>query len=99
MHNNRMTRTIIFILTICCSLTAKADLPGPAYQYDRYSENGKFYFKSIPFYNYDLTNFGKTIIYDSKDNKELYTLDNYLPTESFSSNNGKSLVTTTYRMF
>ena len=58
----KMTRTLIFILTICYSLTAKADLPGPAYQYDRYSENGKYYFKSIPFYNYDLTNFGKTII-------------------------------------
>ena len=86
-------------MTICYSLTAKADLPGPAYQYDRYSENGKYYFKSIPFYNYDLTNFGKTIIYDSKSNKELYTVDNYLPSESFISNNSKSLVTTTYWMW
>src|SRR5690554_61305 len=99
MHKQKMTRTLILILTICYNLTVKADLPGPAYQYDRYSENGKFYFKSIPFYNYDLTNFGKTIIYDSKDNKELYTLDNYLPTEAFISNNSKSLVTTTYWMW
>ena len=99
MHNHRMTRAIIFILTIFCSLTVKADLPGPAYQYDRYSEDEKFYFKSIPFYNYDLTNFGKTIVYDSKSKKELYKIDNYLPTEAFISNTGKTLVTTTYWMW
>lgn len=94
-----MTRILILILTFYFSLTAKADLPGQAYQYDRYSENGMFYFKSIPFYNYDLTNFGKTVVYSSKDNKELYSINHYLPTESFISNNGKSLVTTTYWMW
>lgn len=94
-----MTRILILILTFYFSLTAKADLPGPAYQYYRYSENGTFYFKSIPFYNYDLTNFGKTVVYSSKDNKELYSIDHYLPTEAFISNNGKSLVTTTYWMW
>lgn len=94
-----MTRTLLFILIFCNSLTVKADLPGAAYQYDRYSENGKFYFKSIPFYNYDLTNFGKTIIYDSKSNKELYTIENYLPSQAFISNTSKSLVTTTYWMW
>jgi hypothetical protein len=80
-------------------LTVKADLPGPAYQYYRYSEDGKFYFKSIPFYNYDQTNFGKTIVYDSKTKKEIYKIDNYLPTEAFISNTGKTLVTTTYWMW
>ena len=77
-------------------MTVKADLPGPAYQYDKYSEDGKYYFKSIPFYNYDQTNFGKTIVYDSKTKIELYKIDNYLPTEAFISNTGKTLVTTTY---
>lgn len=94
-----MTRILLLILIICCSLVAKADLPGPAYQYDRYSENGKFYFKSIPYYNYDLTSFGKTIIYYSEGNEELYTLDNYLPSEAFISNDSRSLVTTTYWMW
>lgn len=93
-----MTRIIIFIFSLVCCLTAKADLPGFAYQYDRYSENGRFYFKSIPFINYDLTNFGKTIIYDGESGKELYKIDNFLPIKTFISNTGKSLISTTYWM-
>jgi len=80
-------------------LTVIADLPGPAYQYVRYSENGKYFFKSIPFYNYDLTDFGKTVIYNAKTKKKLYTIENYLPTEAFISNTGKTLITTTYWMW
>jgi hypothetical protein len=80
-------------------MTVKADSPGTAYQYKIYSENGKYYFKSIPFCSYDLTNFGKTIVYEGKSNKELYKIDNYLPTESFISNTSKTLVTTTYWMY
>ena len=98
-HNHKKTRAILFILTFFIGLAAKADLPGPAYQYDRYSENGKFYFKSIPFYNYDQTDFGKTLVYDNTTKKQLYKIDNYLPTESFISNTGRTLVTTTYWMW
>jgi hypothetical protein len=99
MHNQSMTQTLIFILTLFYSLTVKADLPGPAFQYDKYSEDGKYYFKSIPYYDYDQTNFGKTIVYDSKTKKELYKIDNYLPTEAFISNTGKTLVTTAHWMW
>lgn len=94
-----MIRILIFIFTLFYSLTVKADLPGVAYQYDRYSADGKYYFKSIPFYNYDQTNFGKTIVYDSKTEKEIYRIDNYLPMEAFISNTGKTLITTTYWMW
>lgn len=93
-----MKQILIILFALFFSLTVKADMPGPAYQYDRYSEDEKFYFKSIPFYNYDLTNFGKTLIIDALSKKELYKIDNYLPSESFISNDGKSLVTTTYWM-
>jgi hypothetical protein len=80
-------------------MVVKADQPGPAYQYDLYSQNNRFYYKSIPFYNYDQTNFGKTIIYDVKTKKQLYQIANYLPQEAFLSNNGKSLITTRYWMW
>jgi len=93
-----MKKTIFILSTVFYSLTVKADLPGPAYQYDRYSENGKYFFKSIPFYNYDLTNFGKTLVYSARTKKELYKIDNYLPSEAFISNTGKTLITTSYWM-
>jgi len=91
-------RIFTIILTLCFSLALKADLPGTAYQYDRYSENGKYYFKSIPFNNHADTKFGKTIVYDSA-NRELYKIDNYLPTQSFISNQGSSLAAVTYWMW
>ncbi len=81
-----------------CSFV-KADSYGSAYQYDKYSENGEFYFKSIPYYRFGATNFGKTIVFDSKTNEELYSIDNYLPSSSFISNNGNSLVTVEYWMW
>lgn len=90
---------IILLALLCCGLTAKADMPGEAYQYDRYSLNGKFYFKSIPFNNFDETDFGKTIVYETATNRELYRINNYLPTESFISNTGKSLATIKYWMW
>jgi hypothetical protein len=88
-----------FIILISTLTLSKADLPGPAYQYDKFSENGNFYFKSIPFYNYDLTTLGKTLIIDSKSKKKLFKIDNYLPTKSFISNDGKTLVSTIYWMW
>ncbi|MBN9297713.1 MAG: hypothetical protein J0I41_11905 [Filimonas sp.] len=94
-----MKQTLIFLILILKILFAKADLPGSAYQYTLYSQNGKFYYKSIPFYNYDQTNFGKTMVYDAKTKKKLYQIDNYLARRAFISNNGKSLVTTTYWMW
>lgn len=94
-----MKKTVLLIIATIYCLTANADMPGPAYQYDSYSENGKFYFKSIPYYNFDQTDFGKTVIYESKTKKRLYKIDNYLPTASFISNNGKALVTITYWMW
>lgn len=94
-----MTRILILLFALCYSMKVEADLPGPAFQYDRYSENGRFYFKSIPFYNYDQTNFGKTLVFESETQKEIYKIDNYLPTESFISNTGRTLVTTTYWMW
>lgn len=87
------------IIILIWSLTLKADLPGPAFQYDKYSENEHFYFKSIPFYNYDLTDFGKTLIYNSKTQEQVFKIDNYLPSKAFISNDGNSLVTTTYWMW
>src|SRR5688572_10458171 len=92
----RQTLIIIFFLV---TLSARADMPGPAYQYDLYSQNQQFYYKSIPFYNYDQTNFGKTIVYEVKTKRKLYQIDNYLPQEAFLSNNGKSLITTRYWMW
>jgi hypothetical protein len=94
-----MRQTLTAIILILTTLAAKADLPGPAYQYDLYSQNKSFYYKSIPFYNYDQTNFGKTIVYDAKTKKKLYQIDNYLPRQAFLSNNGKSLITTRYWMW
>ena len=99
MNNYKMIRALILVLVFCFYMPVKADMPGPAYQYDRYSENGNYFLKSIPFYNYDMTNFGKTIVYDSKSKKELYQINNYLPLQSFISNTGKSLVTITYWMW
>jgi hypothetical protein len=95
-----MIKFLLTFIILTSTLTlSKADLPGPAYQYDRFSESGNFYFKSIPFYNYDLTSLGKTLIIDAKSKEQLFKIDNYLPTESFISNNGKTLVTTTYWMW
>ena len=59
----------------------------------------KFYFLSIPYYNYDQTSFGKTTVYEAKTNRKLYQIDNYLPQQSFLSNNGHTLITTTYWMW
>lgn len=94
-----MKQILIATLFITATFSAKADLPGPAYQYDLFSQNRNFYFKSIPFYNYDQTTFGKTILYDAKSKKKLYQIDNYLPQRAFLSYNGKSLVTTRYWMW
>ena len=94
-----MRQTLTIIILILTTLAAKADLPGPAYQYDLYSQNKNFFYKSIPFYNYDQTNFGKTVVFDAKTKKKLYQIDNYLPRQAFLSNNGKSLITTRYWMW
>ena len=94
-----MKKAITLILLILLCEIAKADMPGPAYQYKRYSENGKFYFKSIPYYNYDQTSFGKTIVYNSTTKKSIFRINNYLPETSFISNTGKSLATITYWMW
>lgn len=66
-------------------------MPGIAKQYDQYSQNENFFYKSIPFYWLDLTDFGKTIVYDAKTKKQLYRLENYIPTGSFISNDGKTI--------
>lgn len=94
-----MIRFQAFLFCFFISLVAKADMPGPAFQYDLYSQNGKFYFKSIPFHNLDETNFGKSIVYDARSQRKLYQVNNYLPKESFISNNGQSLITTRYWMW
>ena len=92
-----MTRIILYILALITNLTAKADSYGLAYQYDKYSENGKFYFNSIPFHHFGGTNFGKTIVYDSKTQEQLYKIDYYL-SEAFISNSGRTLVSTEFWM-
>jgi hypothetical protein len=94
-----MKKILTSLFFLLAAIVAKADLPGPAYQYDLYSQNKRFYYKSIPFYNYDQTNFGKTIIYEAKTKRKLYQIDHYLPQEAFLSNNGKSLITTRYWMW
>jgi hypothetical protein len=91
-----MRHSVTIIILFFLTLAAKADQPGPAYQYDLYSENQKYFFKSVPFYNYSETDFGKTTVYDNKTKKPLYKIDNYLPSPSFLNNNGKSLITTKY---
>lgn len=96
---NYMRTTLTIIIFILATFVAKADLPGPAYQYDLYSQNNNFFYKSIPFYNYDQTDFGKTIVYDAKTKKKLYQIDNYLPQDAFINNNGRSLITTRYWMW
>lgn len=94
-----MRHTLSVTILLLATFAAMADLPGPAYQYDLYSQNNKFYYKSIPYYNYEQTSFGKTEVYDVKTKKKLYQIDNYLPVKAFLSNSGKSLITTRYWMW
>jgi hypothetical protein len=86
----------LFITFIFLTHVLKADMAGPAYQYDKYSENERYYFKSIPFYNFEDTDFGKTVVYDKATNKMQYKIDNYLSRGSFINNNGQTLITTRY---
>jgi hypothetical protein len=72
---------------------SRADLPGNAYQFDRYSENGKVYFKSIPFDNFEYTDKGEATVYDAEKKKVLYRVGTYIPVKSFIGNSGKTIVT------
>ena len=87
MHNHRITRAIILILTICYSLTVKADLPELHISMTDTLKT-EILFQINPIYNYDLTNLGKTIVYDGKSKRAL-KIDNYLPTKAFISNTGR----------
>lgn len=91
-----MRYSVSFLLLFFLILAAKADQPGPAFQYDLYSENHRYFLKSVPFYNYSETDLGKTTVYDFKTKKVLYKIDNYLPSPSFLNNNGMSLITAKY---
>ncbi len=91
-----MRQSILLLIIAFLTVAAKTDQPVPAYQYDLYSENQRYFFKSIPFYNYSETDFGKTIIYDGKTKRPLYKIDNYLPSPSFLTNDGNSVITTKY---
>jgi hypothetical protein len=86
--------TLIIILLVFKSLIANGDMHGTGYQYKQYSENGNYYFKSIPFSNSDWTTLGKTTVYDSKTKRQLYNVDNYLSYGSFLSNSGDALIAT-----
>lgn len=98
--NYRVIKQILFvIISLLCAFTAFADSPGSAYQYDLYAQNGKYYYKSIPYYNFSQTSFGKTIVFESGTDRKLYEIDNYIPQQAFLSNNGKSIVTTAYWMW
>lgn len=86
---------MIYIVLIIFFITTNnlfSDMPGRALQYVRYSENEAFYYNSIPYDYYDVTKFGKTIVFDSKTNKQLYETDIYLSYDCFISNDGKTLV-------
>ena len=78
-------------ISLLITVVVTADSPGIAYQYDQYSQNGKYYYNSIPFYWLDLTDFGKTTVYDTKTNKPMYRIENYMPVGSFMSNNGETI--------
>lgn len=85
-------KVLALIIPILFCSQAKADLPGIAHQYDQYSQNEKVYFKSVPFYWLDLTDFGKTAVFDSQTDQLLYKIENYMPVGSFISNNGKTII-------
>lgn len=87
-------KTLVFFSTLTLfSLKLSADSPGEARQYTRYSENGQFYFVSIPFTFYGLTDFGKTTVYAKDKKKMLYKIDQYFsPNVTFISNDGRVIV-------
>jgi len=93
-----MKQILIIGLLVFSCFVVKADMWRPAYQYDQYSENGNYYFKSIPFFNRNSTDFGKTYVYKTNSNKKIYEIENYLPSKSYIGNNGKSLFTVNYWM-
>ncbi|MCH5599549.1 hypothetical protein [Niabella ginsengisoli] len=92
MKSHFRSSLFFFIVANLYCFDVKADLPGTAYQYDQYSQKGNVYFRSIPFYWLDLTDFGKTIVYDTKTNNALYKVEKYMPVGSFISNNGKTII-------
>lgn len=94
MKGNFRRGIIIAFFLINITFVAKADQPGTAYQYDQYSQNEAVYFRTIPFYWLDLTDFGKTTVYETKTNKLLYKVDNYMPIGAYISNNGKTIIST-----
>lgn len=88
-----MKKLLLILISSFVSSPLRADSPGTATEYKRFSENGSFFFKSIPFHDYEYTDLGKTIVYSKILDKEIYTINKYLPLTSFITNDGGSLVT------
>jgi len=61
--------------------------------YDAYSQNGEYYFKSIPHTPHGLNSTGETIVYRTAGNKELYRIDAYCPS-GFITNDGQHIYST-----
>jgi hypothetical protein len=94
-----LKQKLLILLILLNSFSAFADEEIPQYQYVQHSENEKFYFRTIPSCYHGSETSGMTSVYDSENDKKLYTIKNYMPFQSFLSNTGMSLVKTLYWMW
>lgn len=89
-----MKISILILSFFIMRLIAMADEPAAHYRYELFSENGKYYSQSIPYFNflYLRPDFGKTFVYKTETNELIYTIDKYIPLPSFLSNDGNIIV-------